>query len=390
MRYSWRLLIALLLFPAAGLVACLPGPARAVGESGDEPEPPRKRALPWRDDPELYRRLKDEWKAFHKLPEEKQDRLRLLDEQLNEEPPAARARLWAVLDRYNAWLKGLDEKDRQLIESAPDADKKLEIIRGLREREWVSHLARAERERIDRAPSEDRPKLVEAARQKERKRRADWQTALRVQGEMAPPQMRPELWSRVRLYVQKALIPTLTKQERDELAKASLSPWPGYAQKLTELSQKHPILVPPSEHIGVVSFSDPVLSKNIRQQLSGRTGRGREGERRLHELHELQGRWPNFALEMDRVAKTRKVTLPAKSLGPCEPGAFVPDVQDFINKELRKDPAAAKKLDEAQGKWPDYPLAVMQLAKESKKRVPGTFLPGGKEFWDLVKAQPAE
>jgi hypothetical protein len=387
MRTSWRHLLALLLLPAAVFVASLPGPARAVGEGGDEPETPHKHALPWRDDPEQYRRLKEEWKAFRKLPAEKQDRVRLLDEQLNEEPPAVRARLWAVLDRYNAWLKGLDEKDRQRVDAAPDTDKKLDVIRGLREREWVSHLARAERERIEQAAPEERPKLVEAVRQKERKKRADWQTALRQQGEAPPPQMQANLWPRVRQYEEKALVPTLSEKERNELAKAALSSWPEHALKLTELSQRHPILLPPSEQVGVVKFADPVLPPNYALQLFGKQPRPKEGEgRRLHELRELQGRWPNFALELDKVAKARKAALPDKPLGPCEPGAFIKDVQDFINKELRTDAAAAKKLDEAQGKWPDYPQAVMQLAKEKKQRVPGTFLPGPREFWERAKA----
>src|SRR5581483_8941994 len=65
MRYPWRRLLMLLLMGTAGLVAWLPGPARAVGEGGDEPEPRRLPAR-WRDDPAEYRRLKDEWKAFQK------------------------------------------------------------------------------------------------------------------------------------------------------------------------------------------------------------------------------------------------------------------------------------------------------------------------------------
>lgn len=32
----------------------------------------------------------------------------------------------------------------------------------------------------------------------------------------------------------------------------------------------------------------------------------------------------------------------------------------------------------------------MELAKEKKKRVPGTFLPGSKEFWDQAKVPPPE
>ncbi len=386
MRTSWRRLLALLLVVAAGLLASVPGPARAVGEGGEESESARRLPSRWRDDAEQYRRLKDEWKAFHKLPAEKQERLRLLDEQLNDEPPAMRARLWAVLDRYTAWVERLDEKDRQQIESAPDTAKKVEIIRALRERDWLSHLAKAERERIDQAPADERAQEIDKVRQRERKRRDDWQTALRLQGEATPSPVQPDLWRRVQLYEKKSLVPTLTHTERDELAKAARTSWPEHAQKLSELAQKHPILLPPSEHVGAVSFAD--LPKGYAQQLVGKPAKPRDGE--LRRLRDLQGRWPNFALELDRVARNRKAALPDKpGLGPCEAGAFVKDVREFID-ELRKDAAAAKKLDEAQGKWPDYPLALMQLAKEKKKRVPGTFLPGSKDFWEKAKAEQAE
>ena len=36
------------------------------------------------------------------------------------------------------------------------------------------------------------------------------------------------------------------------------------------------------------------------------------------------------------------------------------------------------------------PFAVMELAKERNKRVPGTFLPGKKEFWEQAKAAQPE
>jgi AcrR family transcriptional regulator len=387
MRTSWRHLLTALLVLAAGLTAFIPGPARATGEAGDDTEAPRKQALPWHDNPEQYRRLKEEWKAFHKLPPDRQERLRQFDEQLNEEPPAVRARLWAVLDRYTTWLKGLDEKDRQQIESAPDADHKLEVIRGLREREWVSHLARAERERIERAPPEERAKLIETIRQQERKRQDEWQAAVLVANETPPPQLQGNLWPRIRLYEQKSLVPTLTHTERDELAKAARSSWPEHAQALLDLSAKHPILLPPSEHLGVVSFADPLLPKGYAQQFAGKGGRPREGEARR--LRELQGRWPNFALELDKAARARRVALPDRPLGPCRPEDFVKEVQTFV-KDLRKDAAAAKKLDETAGKWPDYPLAVMELAKERKKTVPGTVLPGQKELAEQAKATQGE
>src|SRR5690349_12732977 len=185
MRQLWRRLLVLLLVGTAGVVACLPGPARAVGEGGDEPEPRRLPAR-WRDDPAEYRRLKDEWKAFQKLPRARQERLRQIDEDLNDEPPAVRAQLWAVLYRYTAWLDRLDDKDRRLIESAPDPEKKLEIIKGLRETEWVSHLPKADRDQITAATPAERTALIEKFRKREHERRAQWQLAFRAQSEPVP------------------------------------------------------------------------------------------------------------------------------------------------------------------------------------------------------------
>lgn len=387
MRYSWRHLLALLPVAAAGLAACLPGPSRALGESGDEPEPARRLPARVRDDPREYERIKQEWKAFLKLPETKRDRLRGIDFELKYEPPATRARLWAVLDRYTSWRERLDEKDRQQIDSAPDAATRLEVIKALREREWVAHLPKGERDQIERAAPAERAALVEKFRQKERQRRADWQAASRLQREPLPPHPQPDFWPQVRMYLNKSLVPTLTHTEREELNKAARSSWPEYAQQITDKAEKHPIQVPPSERPGVMSFRD--LPKEFTQALLDRPPRPRDldGEK----LRNLQGRWPNFALAVDRVARGRKLALPDKPLGPCKPDEFVPAVRRFI-EELRKDAAAAKKLDEAQGKWPDYPFVVMELAKDKDKgkRVPGTFLPGPKKFWDDAKAAQEE
>jgi hypothetical protein len=387
MHSPWRYSLALLVAAVAGLAAWLPAPAPALAE-GDEPEPAHRPTPRWHDDSDLHRRLKDDWRAFHKLPKSQQERLRLLDDELNDEPPASRARLWAVLYRYSAWLDRLDDKDRKQIESAPDAVKKLEIIKSLREAEWVSHLAKADRDRIDASPPGERTALIEQLRQKDRERRGQWQLALRQQRETAPPLMPEDLWHRVRLYEEKSLIPTLSPSEREELFRARRTSWADHARALTALAEKHHIQVPPSERVGIVSLKE--VPEHIKQALAARSGKPKGADNRpLKELRELQGRWPNFALALDRMAKNRKMALPEKPLGPCKPDEFMPAVRAFID-ELRKDPAAAKKLDEAQGKWPDYPFAVMELAKEKGKRVPGTVLPGKKEFWDQAKAGQAE
>jgi hypothetical protein len=43
-------------------------------------------------------------------------------------------------------------------------------------------------------------------------------------------------------------------------------------------------------------------------------------------------------------------------------------------------------LEEAQGRWPDYPRTVMELARKYKLAVPGWTLPGPAQFWDRLRA----
>ena len=316
--------------------------------------------------------------------------MRQIDKELNDAPAPERIQLWTVLDRYTSWLERLDDKDRQRIESASDTTEKIKIIKELRQREWVSHLPKAQRDWLGRAALKDRAAQIEQLRRAEKERRAEWSRALREQNDVAPPRVAQAFWEQVRLYEVKSLYPALNPIERKELDRAAHLSWPEHARKLRELAARYgPIKVPPAEHLGVIRLQDVGLGMPpLGGGFMGRRGGGghhMEGDVVWH-LLPLQGRWPDFALEVDRLAKEGKMRRPTKLLGPCTPQEFVPPVRQFID-ELRKDPAAARKLDEAKGKWPDYPFAVMSLAREKNLKVPGTYLPDSKEDWNPIKGQ---
>jgi len=44
-----------------------------------------------------------------------------------------------------------------------------------------------------------------------------------------------------------------------------------------------------------------------------------------------------------------------------------------------------QRLKEAEGRWPEYPRTVMDLAKLYKLSVPGWTLPDQKDFWDKFR-----
>ena len=98
-----------------------------------------------------------------------------------------------------------------------------------------------------------------------------------------------------------------------------------------------------------------------------------------------------------------RITL-SEPLGPINKAAMPLDVQVFVDKTLeptlkrlerseKGEKADQAKLDlerlrKAEGKWPDYPRAIMEIAKSHKIPVPGWTLPGKPELWDRFRTKP--
>src|SRR5437763_8920743 len=111
----WSLLV--LLGAAAAAL-----PAVAVPQGGDSLEHNRELLEKWRADPDHYARLQRDLRAFWSLPPARRKQMRRLDQELHQADAKTRKRLWAVLERYHAWLEALPEADRARVEAAASAD----------------------------------------------------------------------------------------------------------------------------------------------------------------------------------------------------------------------------------------------------------------------------
>jgi len=69
--------------------------------------------------PAEYARLEKKAAAFLALPAARQERMRRLDRDLDQEHSATQKRLFDVLDRYAAWLARLPEAERREVVDAP-------------------------------------------------------------------------------------------------------------------------------------------------------------------------------------------------------------------------------------------------------------------------------
>jgi hypothetical protein len=379
MRFLWRMVFG-------GAILLILVPLFGGAESGnDELEHNRLLLEKWRKDPEHNETLRRNLRAFLALPEERQKRLRQLDHDLHEEESATSVRLQSVLERYAEWLQGLPEADRQRIQREADPQRRLEIVRELREREWVQRLPRAIREDLEKLPADQRRVRITQLRQEEHKRRRQWQVAIRNWAELT--QNRPQitrlqdLAPDVKTFVHESLFPMLTPEEKNRLLQAE-GKHPLFLRTLVELADKHPIRLPGPT-------TGPARFEQLPSELQTRLKRVKDWP--SPQVKQAEGKWPDYAIQVTQFARAsaHKVRL-LKQLGPCRPGEFSPPVREFIEKKLVPALGAddAAMLHRAEGNWPRYPNLLLRFAWKHGLQVPGMRLPGPPQMWNPYRVAP--
>jgi hypothetical protein len=346
-----------------------------------EAEQSRRQLERIKQDPEHYARLQRELEVFIQQSPDEQARLRQLDRDLHALNSGAYARLHRVMDRYASWLENLSEADRQQVFSASDASERLRRIKAIRREQWLSRLPKAYRDQLADASPDQRTALIEKFRLEEKKRTSQWQFAFQHWDDLLRGQLKKRLAdfdAPVQKYVTAHLVPRLSKDELTRLQSAEGN-WPDYPRTLAELSDKHALPLPgpaqgPKEFKDLPSDVQAVLTKNLKPW------------QRLRLLgHE--GKWPEYALAVTKMAETNKISLP-RPLGPTHSWDFEPAIQQFIDKDLAGLLDANEKvhLEKTEGQWPEYPRQVRQLALKHRRMVPGTGLPGPRDYWDRFRS----
>src|SRR5262249_52100871 len=116
----------------------------------------------------------------------------------------------------------------------------------------------------------------------------------------------------------------------------------------------------------------------------------RQHRQRAQQLRREEGRWPEFGVALLRVFGKRNPPQLAKLLPmPSQPADFSPALREFITTGPlgRKLTGEEKeRLRKAEGKWPDYPRALLELARKHGLVLPGMTLPGPRELWERARA----
>jgi hypothetical protein len=193
----------------------------------------------------------------------------------------------------------------------------------------------------------------------------------------------------VQSFIEQAIKPRLTPAEKEELARAE-GRWPDLARTIRRLAEKYPVLPPlPSGKImyGIQLFPR-VSREGLRAVAYSKEKGDKKGKQLRPALAKLNGKWPEFALAAAAMIKQKGVKPPA--LGASKPAEFPEEMRPALRQLLAAlSDEQRKSLHALEGRWPEYPQRVHELAWQKEVHIPGMTLPGPRKLWeDALAALP--
>jgi hypothetical protein len=338
------------------------------------------------EDSVRYRRLDRNFDRFQAMPSEQQDRLRQLDRQLTEADAETRDRLLRVMGEYAAWLARLPEADRQRVIAAASSEERVQVVREIKERQWVESQPPARLAEWRAANEELRRRLAERWRQEEQAHSDDWAEAKHLEAMERERPMGPRGLDGFRedlsAFIQKRLVPMLSADELKQLQAAeAMRRWnmQGYFTTVVKLSDRHPVLAPDARYL-----SGKGLPEDYRKALDSAPDTVAT-HTEIKNLTALEGK-PEFAANVARLVRLWNAPV-KQQLGPVSAKEISPAVEEFVAKKLTDEDRARLKKDE--GRWPEYVQTLHKVARERKLAVPDLDLPGDPAMWDGVRNRPA-
>lgn len=329
----------------------------------DDIECNREKLAKWQRNPEQWSQLRKNAQLFQSLSAERQKQILDLDRTVHDR--ASANHLHQVMERYLVWMERLDEADRKRIREAPDTAAKLAIIAQLREQEWLKTQPKATREKLSALQGAERHKIFETLRQEERNKQRAWAGAapfLRELDKSPLPARLVELPRDAQDFYNDYLKPRVPREEFDRLAKLE-GQWPDYLKGLLEIAAKYPPALMTPE--GPQSFKElPFeVQKRFRNKAAGK----------IEKIFEAKGGkgWPEYGIQVADFAYKRNIVLPFE-LWPTSFASLSAPVQEFVKKKLEPTLSEAEliRLKGQEGRWPEYPNEIAELAKKRNLTVP--------------------
>jgi hypothetical protein len=434
-------------------MAVLSAALMTLGQSGSAQDEARLAAF--RKDPR-YAALYDDGKAFLALPVARKEAMRKLHLDIQGLPSAERERVLGGLARYADWLDGLPKDERKAVVGAKDKTARMRKIKEVREKHWIARQPGAVRRHLEKLPkskpapadasaavvgllvgtpqhmrvivassaavadfTDFRAETIRRIKKGHSLAEREWEVATKHWHELTDPK-RPtmpvtaaEFGKGVETFVKEFLQPWLSKDEQERLANAE-GRWPQYPVTLVELADKHPMALPQKKGPNAFGALPVEVQNKILNQLYPKKDKDKADKSKqqaneyFHKggMKDVDARLSaiplknapasvKFACAVATYAHAKSVRLPHElwASRPKEMSrpmqVFLDDKGSFMGQLTREE---RDQLSAAEGKWPEYPLKIRELARRYGYRPPWQSLPdiGDKsDIWDSYRGKSA-
>ena len=335
--------------------------------------------------PEHYNQLLKNYESFQALPKEKQKTLKDLDDAiyqliksydsyqtLGKEKQIAlkkttgksdsqeAGRLIEVFQKFGEWYEALDESEKDSLAKASHPDGRIAEIKKILTTQWISRLPKVDSDALLKLDEPMRAIQIVKMKKEEQIRVAQSFDKKKKGG----------------LYLEDTqkfitqIKQQLSSEQLEKVAKLEGKKGP-FVKMILDFAEDNPPL--PLNKMGVKYLSPKDLPPEVSAQLKSLK---QIGVYKPVELTKIEKKWPAFARGVTEIIRRSDPAFNYE-FGACKFNDLPEDIRTVVENELfqmLQDDEKAK-LQLVEGKWPDYPLMLRDLARVHLVTIPGISIP---------------
>lgn len=333
---------------------------------------------------EHYNQLVKNYESFQALPQEKQKKLKDLDgaiyqliksydsfqtlgkeKQIAQKKTAGKSdsqeagRLLEVFQKFGEWYEALDLKEKDRLAKASYPDERIAEIKKILTSQWISRLPKVDSDALLKLDEPMRAIQIVKMKKEEQVRVAQSFDKKKKVG----------LYSEETQKFITQIKQQLSSEQLEKLGKLEGKKG-AFVKMILDFTEDNPPL--PLNKMGVKYLS----SKDLPPEVSARLKSLKQtGVYKSFELIKIEKKWPAFARGVTEIIRRNDPAFNYE-FGACKFEDLPEDVRVVVNELLQMLQDDEKvKLQAVEGKWPDYPLMLRDLARVHLVIIPGISIP---------------
>ena len=335
--------------------------------------------------PEHYNQLVKNYESFQALPQEKQKTLKDLDDAiyqlmksydsyqtLGKEKQIAlkktagksdsqeAGRLLEVFQKFGEWYEALDLTEKDNLAKASHPDGRIAEIKKILTNQWISRLPKSDSDALLKL--EEPMRAIQIVKMKKEEQ-------IRVAQSFDKKKKGGLYLEDTQKFITQ-IKQQLSSEQLEKVAKLEGKKGP-FVKMILDFAEDNPPL--PLNKMGVKYLSPKDLPLEVSAQLKSLK---QLGVYKQVEITKIEKRWPPFARGVTEIIRKSDPSFNYE-FGACKFNDLPEDIRTVVENELfqlLQDDEKAK-LQLVEGKWPDYPLMLRDLARVHLVTIPGISIP---------------